>query len=45
MNSNKVFGVCTGRELASCTGERENSIALQALGVTGLCLQALKLEA
>jgi hypothetical protein len=35
------LGRDTGREPASCTGGRENSVALQALRVTGLCLHVL----
>jgi hypothetical protein len=53
INSDKAFssvgkalgafwpGRDTGREPASCVGGRENCVALQALGVTRLCLQVL----
>jgi hypothetical protein len=34
----------TGREPASCVGGRENSVALQALGATRLCLQVLNVK-
>jgi hypothetical protein len=35
------LGRDTGRELAICAGGRENSVALQDLGMTRLCLQVL----